>query len=139
MSCQRKNCTGNTGCKKYQKKEDYRQAKRQYPNIDNPLEKWVCTAEEEATCKDHKPYPARMLQGEFGKKQDELLADMPEEFKSVLSAMAWEMGHSAGFEEVINYLKSLVDDLQEPIELFACRIRRQQLSELRKEYPSLCL
>lgn len=122
MSCQRKCMSGRDGCKKYQKKNDYRQAKNQFSLIDNPLEKWECSETEEANCPDHKPFPPRMTPEEFSEQQTKLLAQLPEEFRGVISSMAWDRGHSAGYEEVILYVQDYVDELKDPIEKFEKRI-----------------
>ena len=123
MSCQRKYIGGRDSCPKYQKKNDYRIAKRKFPNIDNSLENWECSETEEANCTNHKPYPPRMTEQEFSEKQTELLNELPEEFKSVISGMAWERGHSAGYEEVVLYLQDYVNELKDPIKKFEERIR----------------
>jgi hypothetical protein len=121
MSCQRKNC----GCKIYQKKELNRRARQQFPQIELPLEKWECDRSFESTCVDFKPYPPRMTDAEFIVQQDELLSQVPIEFRSKLSYMAYEDGHSAGMEEVIGILRGLVADLVEPIQQFEARIRAE--------------
>ena len=69
-----------------------------------------------------KPYPPRMTAEEFEKKQKDILGDIPDEFKSALSYMAYERGHSAGYEEVIIHLQDLVSNLQEPIDEFRERL-----------------
>lgn len=49
---------------------------------------------------------------EYEKKRDEILDGIPKEFAAFLSMKAWEYGHSAGFEEVINYLQGLEYDFR---------------------------
>jgi hypothetical protein len=78
---------------------------------------------EDGTEKCFKPYPPRMTGDEFAAAQKEILEDIPEEFQGTLSYMAYESGHSAGYEEVINYLRGLVSDLEGPIKLFEKHIR----------------
>jgi len=73
--------------------------------------------------KCHKPWPPRMTDEEFQLKQAELLKELPEEFHSTLSYLAYERGHSAGHEEVINILTDLCFNLQKPIQAFGKRIR----------------
>ena len=63
-----------------------------------------------------------MTQDEYAKKQFELLLDVPDEFRGVLSYMAYERGHSGGREEVINILSGLVADLKPCIEAFEKRL-----------------
>jgi len=63
-----------------------------------------------------------MTEQEYEAKQDELLWQIPEEFRSCLSYMAYEKGHSAGREEVINILSGLVNALIDPIYEFERRI-----------------
>ena len=123
MSCQNQH---NGNCPKYQKKEDYRQALRQYPNLDNPLKDWECNEAEEKTCKKFLAYPPVMTHNEFINKKAEILKDIPKELHNALSGMAWERGHSAGYEEVINYLADLVNELKEPITQLETRIRKEK-------------
>ena len=65
---------------------------------------------------------ARMTEQEYTEAQAELLKDFPPEFKGTLSYMAWERGHSAGYEEVLNELRGLVSDLKEPIQKYGERM-----------------
>jgi len=118
MRCQ----LDHDGCKKQQKKEDYRQAKRKFPNIDNPLSDWKCTEEEEKTCPQFNPYPPKMTEEEFNTRQIALLKDIPIEFRPCLSHMAWERGHAYGYEEVTSILSDFVSDMQAPISAFEKRI-----------------
>ena len=52
----------------------------------------------------------------------ELLEQVPVEFRSVLSSMAYDRGHSAGEDEVILILKDLVNELKPAIEQYTQRI-----------------
>ena len=66
-------------------------------------------------------------------KTDYILKDIPEEFKSVLSYMAYEQGHSAGESEVDMILRNLAFELKPAIQKFEARIRnslRNQPQEL---------
>lgn len=71
----------------------------------------------------------RMTEDEYAKAQAFLLKDFPEEFKGVLSHMAWERGHSAGYEECLNVLRGLVEDLEEPIKKYGKRERKDAVDE----------
>lgn len=64
----------------------------------------------------------KMTGQEYEAKQNELLGQLPEEFRSCISYMAYDRGHSAGREEVINILSGLVNALLDPIREFEHRI-----------------
>jgi len=51
-------------------------------------------------------------------KEEEILFSVPEEFRSVLSSMAYEKGHWAGEIEVHCILTNLVEDLKPAIKEF---------------------
>jgi len=55
-------------------------------------------------------------------KEDYILMDVPEEFKSRLSYMAYEDGHAYGQEEVESKLSDLVNDLLPCIKAFEKRL-----------------
>jgi hypothetical protein len=63
---------------------------------------------------------------EYQIESDGLLARLPIEFRNAVANMAWEQGHSAGREEVLNVLRGLVSDLEEPCERFEKRLREQR-------------
>lgn len=120
MSC---NCQiRNQSCKKYGIKEHYRQALRS-TNLQNPMEKWECSEAEEKTCPQFKPYPPKMTGEEYDAAQDELLQDIPKEFHGALCSMAYDNGHSGGYEETVNILRGLVSELKDPIKAFEKRIK----------------
>ncbi|PCI27443.1 hypothetical protein COB55_05855 [Candidatus Wolfebacteria bacterium] len=48
---------------------------------------------------------------------------VPIEFRARLSSMAYERGHSAGYDEVYGLLAELVCDLKKPIEEYKKRIK----------------
>ena len=75
-----------------------------------------------------------MTDVEYAKKEKELLTDIPEEFRSRLSYMAYERGHSAGHEEVVGVLCGLVNDLLEPIQKYGARMH----SEGKRTCPGPC-
>lgn len=70
--------------------------------------------------------PPRMTAEEFERKQTELLAQLPEEFRGGVSFKAWQDGHSAGFEEVILHITELVDMLLQPIKEYTARLQNPQ-------------
>jgi hypothetical protein len=61
---------------------------------------------------------------EFQAKQDKILQDIPKEFHGALSYMAWNEGHSAGYNEVLGYLSDFVYNLKEAIEKYTQRIKK---------------
>jgi hypothetical protein len=63
-----------------------------------------------------------MTQEEFDVKAEELLRDIPDEFRSILNYMAYERGHAYGYDEVLNILDELVYKFKEPIEQYTQRI-----------------
>ncbi len=75
---------------------------------------------------EQKPLPPPpMTHEEYSNKQKEILKDIPEEFHGTFSAMSYERGHSAGYEECICHLKGLVSDLKDPIKKFQERLLKQ--------------
>ena len=128
MNCQHKHL-----CSMYVKKKDYSLAKKKYPNIDNPLERWECNEEYEKTCNKFKPFPPRMTQEEYTNKRESILKDIPNEFKFVISSIAWDMGHSSGYEETIGILENIVSNFERPIKDFEQRIRHETRNEERSE------
>jgi len=81
-----------------------------------------CTKENTSQC----PIPHSMTDQEFSEKQISLLKNIPVEFHNALSYSAWEMGHSAGYEEVIGILSDLVGSFEDPIKKFEARIRSEK-------------
>jgi hypothetical protein len=73
---------------------------------------------EEITGYDVTPPMVRMTENEFYQEREELVMELPVEFHSAVNQMAWEHGHSAGYEEVINYLRELVSNLKPCIEKY---------------------
>lgn len=66
----------------------------------------------------------RMTEEEFQEEQKDILKEVPHEFHEVFISMAWDRGHSSGYEEVISYLKNLVYELSSPINAFARRVSK---------------
>ena len=67
---------------------------------------------------------------EFNKQQEEILADIPEEFHAPMKRLAWEEGYSGGYSEVINYLLDLHSAFSGPIEQYTERIQREEAEEI---------
>jgi hypothetical protein len=63
-----------------------------------------------------------MTNDEYIKKSDEILLQVPIEFRSVLDYMAYEKGHAFGYDEVIGILEGLVNSLSPAIVEFETRI-----------------
>ena len=61
-------------------------------------------------------------QKECQTRHDNLLQELPEEFRSAISYYAYEQGHSAGIEEIVNHLSELVGILKEPIAKYTERL-----------------
>jgi hypothetical protein len=53
------------------------------------------------------------------------LERVPEEFRSVISSMAYDRGHSAGRDEVLLYIRNYVHELQPAIHAFEIRLLRE--------------
>jgi hypothetical protein len=63
---------------------------------------------------------------QFQLKQSQLLTDIPDELKGAFSYLAWELGHSSGYSEVLCYLSDLVDGLNDSIKTFENRIIKDE-------------
>ena len=94
-----------------------------------------CTEEGNEPC--FKPYPPRMTNEEFTKKETELLTQLPVQFRSVLSSMAYERGHSGGMEEIISILSSLITDLLPTIILFEKDVTNNVTTNLQEKIKDL--
>lgn len=57
----------------------------------------------------------------FDTREDFILRDIPQEFKSFISKTAWDRGHSAGEDEVNQIAAELADDLLPAINSFRKR------------------
>lgn len=66
-----------------------------------------------------------MTDTEFIQKHQGILSEVPPEFHSALSKLAWDRGHSGGNNEIICVLEDLVGALQKPIQNFEERIRAE--------------
>jgi len=76
---------------------------------------------------DIRPPLTAMTDDDFNKAQNSLLSEIPLEFRSVLGTMAWESGHSSGYEEVISCLKDLVSDFRPAIEAYGNNLKCRDL------------
>jgi len=52
-------------------------------------------------------------------------ANIPQEFRSAISHLAWERGHAYGYNEVEIHLFDLISALQDPIKAYEKRIRTE--------------
>lgn len=59
---------------------------------------------------------------EFNRKCEEKLKDIPQEFHGAIHYIAYDMGHSFGYDEVYNILSDLAYHLKEPIKKYTERI-----------------
>lgn len=66
-----------------------------------------------------------MTQEDFEARESELLARLPEDFRSTISYMAYERGHAYGYNEVLGHVESLVYDLLPAIEAYTARITKK--------------
>jgi len=68
---------------------------------------------------------SRKTQEQYAKEELELFEkyDIPIELRQPLSYMAYEQGHSAGYEEVISILNEIVYDIAKPIQNLIKRIK----------------
>jgi hypothetical protein len=119
-------------CKKYQDKDNFRAALKAHPNLESPLKNWECNESEEKTCPNFKPFPPPMNGKSYEISRIEALKDVPKELHGALSSIAWDGGHSAGYEEVISELSELVYCLEEPLKKLQERIEREAVMQYKK-------
>ena len=55
---------------------------------------------------------------EFQQDQDDLLTEIPIEFKGLISSWAWDQGHSSGYAEVLKYVRDYANDLEPVIKTY---------------------
>lgn len=60
----------------------------------------------------------------FDRREEEILKDVPYEFRGTLTYMAYDKSHAYGREEMLFTLESLVFDLKEAIKKFEDRLRK---------------
>lgn len=65
--------------------------------------------------------PPRMTSDQYEAERTEILDGIPPEFASFLGYQAWEEGHSAGYEEVINVLRGSTYDFRQHLEKYRAR------------------
>ena len=68
------------------------------------------------------PYLERMTGEEYNEELMQALEELPEEFQNYARQAAWQRGHSAGYEEVVNIAKEIVSDLLPHIKRYQRRI-----------------
>lgn len=78
--------------------------------------------ESEKELKEHYSWVEDLEIKEFT-ESDYWLLQVPLEFRSTLSYMAYESGHSAGEDEILSILKNLIADLKPAIEKFEARLK----------------
>lgn len=66
----------------------------------------------------------RMNEKEFEEAMQEALKDLPEEFAGFVSSKAWDDGHSAGYEEVVNLATDMSHSLGEAFKKYSKRISK---------------
>jgi hypothetical protein len=65
-----------------------------------------------------------MTDTEFEEEKKNILSEVPQEFYGVFASMAWDRGHSSGYEEVISYLKEMVSEFSPAINAFSNRVSK---------------
>jgi len=80
---------------------------------------------------DIQPPLARMTVNEMNEEIIEMIKDIPQEFHFPLTSVAWDKGHSAGYEEVISELLYLISKFTPSI--------REYKKNILKEFESVCL
>jgi hypothetical protein len=61
------------------------------------------------------PPVTRMTQEEFDAESRQLLLRIPPVLHAAFHKLAWDQGHSAGLEEVFNYLQEYVSEFEQPL------------------------
>lgn len=61
---------------------------------------------------------AKVKAEKYRAEEDKILSGIPEEFRSWFSYKAYEEGHSAGYEEVLNCLRGLLDGFEECLQKY---------------------
>lgn len=63
-----------------------------------------------------------MTEHEYSEKLDNILSELPIEFRSMVNYYCWDKGHAYGYEEVLSYAEALTSELKEPIANFRARV-----------------
>ncbi len=69
------------------------------------------------------PPLARMTDDDYNRELNEALNDLPDEFRDFISQRAYEDGHSAGYEEIVNLARSLATDLKPAVDKYTKRLK----------------
>jgi len=56
-----------------------------------------------------------MTQDKFEQKEAEILERLPYQLRNAISWMAYDRGHSCGYEEILIHVREMVDALEQPI------------------------
>ena len=75
---------------------------------------------------DVMPEIAAMTSDEYLKEMSQIVQTLPRDFRDFVRTYAWEAGHSAGYEEVINIASNLADKLLPSINSYTRFIQEQE-------------
>lgn len=70
------------------------------------------------------PLCPTMTQDEYNAEIAEAVSDLPLEFQEFVRGIAWDQGHSAGYEEVVSIAKDIAGDLKPYVESYQKRIMK---------------
>jgi len=59
---------------------------------------------------------------EFERKQNFALRFIPAEFQKPIKKIAWDYGHSSGYDEVLIYINDMADEFEMAIRAYQYRI-----------------
>ena len=102
----------------------YEFGKCPYTKLNREVQSFL-RSKKEYDCNAFKQKPAPpppMTLEEYLEKQKEILVDIPEEFHSSFSYIAYDRGHSGSYDECIIHLQDLVSNLKPAIEKFKSRL-----------------
>lgn len=77
---------------------------------------------------DIMPPLERMTDAQYSDEMQEILSEVPVEFRSYVASESYDRGHSAGYEECTNIAQSIVAALKPCIEAF--RITTERVAEI---------
>lgn len=82
-----------------------------------------CDIEIESKCQHFLPFPTAMTAYQYAEKETKIFFDnaIPQELQGAFSHMAWEQGHSAGYDEVWIVLQDLVSEFAEAVKKYGER------------------